>query len=176
VERDSQVATFRQLLEDKARQGVIWAGKLSRIISLETVAAKLQNDQRYGRIETWPEYQPDVEAPQMESFILGLPTWAMVACLARIGRHVQSSFGKLTDANRHELLLIDDGIIVLESAAKLGQPEERAAALAAEMTSPRQRACSISCFTRVSTRQATPSRPACGKCLSTKSGLSTMRH
>jgi hypothetical protein len=55
VEKDEQVAKVRSLLQAKMGQGVVWAGKLTRIVSLETVATKLKlGDQRYARIETWP--------------------------------------------------------------------------------------------------------------------------
>lgn len=56
VEKDEQVPKLRQKLAAKAEAGVSWAGKFSRIVSLETVERKLgEGDHKYARIETWPE-------------------------------------------------------------------------------------------------------------------------
>jgi hypothetical protein len=55
VEKDEQAKKVEDFLANKAAQGVVWAGKLTRIISLETVARMLEaGDDRYARIETWP--------------------------------------------------------------------------------------------------------------------------
>ena len=56
VEKDDQVRKACGFLQDKAARGVPWAAKLTCIVSLETVATMLgAGDERYARIETWPE-------------------------------------------------------------------------------------------------------------------------
>lgn len=56
VEKDEQVDQVRAFLLAQAARAVPWAAKLTRIVSLETAATKLEaGDERYARIETWPE-------------------------------------------------------------------------------------------------------------------------
>jgi hypothetical protein len=54
VETDAQIEKVRALLQEKVAQGVTWASKLARVVSLET-PARMQSEPRYARIETWPD-------------------------------------------------------------------------------------------------------------------------
>ena len=56
VEKDQDVPVIRSCLDSLVREGRLWAQRLRRVISLETVRRKLQEgDGRYGRLDTWPE-------------------------------------------------------------------------------------------------------------------------
>jgi len=56
VRVDEDVAAVRSCLDQLAAAGKNWAGRLRRIISLETAEWGLESgDERYGKIETWPE-------------------------------------------------------------------------------------------------------------------------
>ena len=56
VEKDAQVEKVRTYLNGMATNCVAWAGKIKRIVSLETAKRMLEHgDQRYARIETWPD-------------------------------------------------------------------------------------------------------------------------
>lgn len=56
VERDEHIEGLREYLASKAAQGIEWTGKMTKIISLETVERMLDaGDNRYARIETYPD-------------------------------------------------------------------------------------------------------------------------
>lgn len=56
VERDEHIEGLRKYLASKAAQGIAWAAKLTKIVSLETVERMLgAGDERYARIETYPD-------------------------------------------------------------------------------------------------------------------------
>ncbi|MBT3193125.1 MAG: hypothetical protein HN341_11275 [Verrucomicrobia bacterium] len=56
VERDEHIEQLGAALAAKAAQGIAWASKLTKIVSLETVERMLAaGDERYARIETYPE-------------------------------------------------------------------------------------------------------------------------
>lgn len=55
VERDRDVPQVFELLDQKAREGIKWA-PITPVISLQTARRKLdEGDDRYARIETWPD-------------------------------------------------------------------------------------------------------------------------
>jgi hypothetical protein len=55
IQKDRFIEPFRSGIAKITARGVKWASRQIRIISLETVAAKCGTDDRYGRIETWPD-------------------------------------------------------------------------------------------------------------------------
>lgn len=56
VEKDDQVEHVRALMARKVADGQRWAALLTRIVSMETVKAKIgAGDDRYARIETYPD-------------------------------------------------------------------------------------------------------------------------
>lgn len=56
VERDEHIEWVRKTLAAKVAQGIEWAGKFTKIVSLQTVERMLKaGEKQYGRIETYPD-------------------------------------------------------------------------------------------------------------------------
>jgi hypothetical protein len=54
VPKDEDVAVIRRKVEVCRARGDKWTKRLRKIISLETAEAKMESDERYCRIDTWP--------------------------------------------------------------------------------------------------------------------------
>lgn len=55
VEDDEDIQVVGAKLTELLARGVKWAKKVTKIVSLETAKAKLQDgDSRYARLDTWP--------------------------------------------------------------------------------------------------------------------------
>jgi hypothetical protein len=74
VQRDDDLVPFSEGIASLVENGHKWPIHLRRIISLETAARKLdQEDMRYARIETWPFEEAELEPIPESVKISGLP-------------------------------------------------------------------------------------------------------